>query len=122
MVNKALTEAQAATATAEVFGLSRWSSANGKIRAAEDLCTLPIRDEAVDVKDGMPENIRAASDEQCLKDSFKNAGRVGSVVIGLNPAIRFAHVPSYRPQLENAAVIVSINFRGNREWAGTTPP
>jgi len=62
----------------------------------------------VDVKNGMPENIRAASDEECLKRSFKDAGRFGNIVIGLNPAVHYEHVPSYGPQLETAAGTVSI--------------
>ncbi len=97
------------------------SSANGKIRVAEDQCNQLIRNEAVDVVHGTPENIRAETDEQCLKDSFKNAGRFGSVVIGLNPAIHFTHVPSYGPQLETAAGVVSINFGNNQELGGINP-
>jgi leucyl aminopeptidase (aminopeptidase T) len=98
------------------------SSANGKIRAAEDQCSKLVRDEAVDVRNGMPENIHAASDEQCIQDSFKDAGRFGSVVIGLNPGIHFTHVPSYGPQLEAAAGVVSINFGPNPDLSGTNPP
>jgi leucyl aminopeptidase (aminopeptidase T) len=98
------------------------TSASGKIRAAEDQCDQPIRDEAVDVRKGMPENVRAASDEECLKRSFKDAGRFGSIIIGLNPAIHFEHVPSYSPQLENAAGVVSIGFGTNRGLGGVNPP
>jgi leucyl aminopeptidase (aminopeptidase T) len=98
------------------------SSANGKIRAAEDQCTKAIRDESVDVRNGMPENISAASDEQCLKDSFKNAGRFGSVVIGLNSGIHYDHIPSYGPQLETSAGLVSLNFGSNQGLGGTNPP
>ncbi|HEX6433078.1 MAG TPA: aminopeptidase, partial [Gemmatimonadales bacterium] len=89
------------------------TSANGKIRAAEDQCEQPIRDESIDVRKGMPENVRAGSDEQCLQRSMKDAGRFGSIIIGLNPAIQFTNVPSYSPQLENAAGMVSIAFGGN---------
>src|SRR5215207_2285355 len=41
------------------------TTANGKIRAAEDQCEKPIRDEAVDVRNGMPANVRSTSDEAC---------------------------------------------------------
>jgi hypothetical protein len=70
----------------------------------------------------MPENISAASDEQCLKDSFKNAGRFGSVVIGLNSGIHYDHIPSYGPQLETSAGLVSLNFGSNQGLGGTNPP
>ncbi|HEX2609876.1 MAG TPA: aminopeptidase, partial [Gemmatimonadales bacterium] len=90
------------------------SSATGKIRAAEDQCDQLIRDEAVDVEKGMPVKISAASDEECLKRSFKNAGRFGSIVIGLNPAVQFSHIPSYAPQLEMSAGVVSLGFASNR--------
>jgi len=76
----------------------------------------------VDVKNGMPENIRAASDEECLKRSFKDAGRFGNIVIGLNPAVHYEHVPSYGPQLETAAGTVSIGFAPNKGLGGSNPP
>jgi leucyl aminopeptidase (aminopeptidase T) len=98
------------------------SSATGKIRAAEDQCDQLIRDEAVDVEKGMPVKISAASDEECLKRSFKNAGRFGSIVIGLNPAVQFSHIPSYAPQLEMSAGVVSLGFASNRALGGENPP
>lgn len=98
------------------------TSAKGKIRAAEDQCDQPIRDEALEVQNGMPQNVRAASDEECLKRSLRDAGRFGSIVIGLNPAIRFTHVPSYGTQLENSAGVISIGFGGNQELGGANPP
>jgi leucyl aminopeptidase (aminopeptidase T) len=98
------------------------TTANGKIRAAEDQCDKPVRDEAVDVRNGMPENVRSATDEECLKRSFKDAGRFGSIFIGLNPAVQYEHVPSYAPQLENSAGVVSINFGNNEGLGGSNKP
>src|SRR4051812_3792321 len=98
------------------------TSATGKIRAAEDQCTEVIRDEAVDVEKGIAVKISAASDEQCLKDSFKNAGRFGSIVIGLNPAVQFTHIPSYGPQVESSAGLVSLALGANQSLGGSTPP
>jgi leucyl aminopeptidase (aminopeptidase T) len=98
------------------------NSANGKIRAAEDQCDKPIKDESLDVRNGMPQNVNAGSDLECLKRSFSNAGRFGSVVIGLNPGIHFDHVPSYGPQLETSAGLVSINFGPNQGLGGSNPP
>ena len=98
------------------------TTANGKIRAAEDQCDKPVRDEAVDLRNGMPENVRSATDEECLKRQFKDAGRFGTIFIGLNPAIHFDHVPSYSPQLENSAGVVSIGFGPNKGLGGANGP
>jgi leucyl aminopeptidase (aminopeptidase T) len=98
------------------------TTANGKIRAAEDQCDEPVKDESVDVRNGMPENVRSATDQECLQRSFKDAGRFGGIIIGLNPAIKFEHVPSYSPQLENSAGVVSILFGANRGLGGSNDP
>ena len=98
------------------------ATANGKIRAAEDQCDKPVRDEAVDVRNGMPVNVSSASDEECLKRSLKEAGRVGNITIGLNPNVKFEHVPSYAPQLQNAAGVVQIGFSPNQDLGGANPP
>ncbi len=98
------------------------TSANGKLRAAEDQCNELVRDEAVDVRDGMPVNVSAASDEACLQESLKTAGRFGVITIGLNPAIKFDHIPTYAPQLESAAGLVQIGFAQNQNLGGANPP
>ena len=98
------------------------TTANGKIRAAEDQCDQPVKDEALDVRNGMPENVSSASDEECLKRSFKDAGRFGSIAIGLNPAVHYEHIPSYGPQLETSAGVVSISFGPNKGIGGTNEP
>jgi aminopeptidase len=98
------------------------TTANGKIRAAEDQCDKPVRDEVVDVRNGVAVNVSAASDEECVKRSFKGAGRFGSITIGLNPAVKFDHVPSYGPQFENGAGIVQISFGSNQNLGGANPP
>jgi aminopeptidase len=98
------------------------TTANGKIRAAEDQCDEPVKDEAVDVRNGMPENVRSATDEECLKRSFREAGRFGTIVIGLNPGIHYERVPSYAPQLQNSAGVVSIGFGPNKALGGSNEP
>ena len=97
------------------------TTANGKIRTAEDQCDKPVRDEAVEVRNGMPVNVSAASDEECVKRSFKGL-RFGNVTIGLNPAVKFDHVPSYGPQFESGAGIVQISFGSNQNLGGANPP
>ncbi len=98
------------------------TTANGKIRAAEDQCDLPVRDEVVDVVNGMPTNVSSASDQECLQRSLKEAGRFGNITIGLNPNVKFEHVPSYAPQLQNAAGVVQIGFSPNQDLGGANPP
>ncbi|MFL5446952.1 MAG: hypothetical protein ACJ8AX_00260, partial [Gemmatimonadales bacterium] len=82
----------------------------------------PVKDEEIDVKNGVATSVTAASDEECLKQSMKDAGRFGSIVIGLNPAIRYEHIPSYGPQLEASAGAVSLSFGSNGYLGGTNPP
>ncbi|HEV8178541.1 MAG TPA: aminopeptidase [Gemmatimonadales bacterium] len=98
------------------------TTANGKIRAAEDQCSKPVRDEVVDVRNGMPENVSSASDQECVQRSLKEAGRFGNITIGLNPNIKFEHIPSYAPQLQNAAGAVQIGFSPNQDLGGANPP
>ncbi len=98
------------------------TTANGKIRAAEDQCDKPVRDESVDVKNGMPVNVSSKTDQDCLQRSLKVAGRFGNITIGLNPAVKFDHVPSYGPQFENGAGIVQIGFASNQALGGANPP
>jgi leucyl aminopeptidase (aminopeptidase T) len=98
------------------------TSANGKLRAAEDQCSQPVKDEAIDVKNGVATSVTAGSDEECLKQSMKDAGRFGSIVIGLNPAIQYSHIPSYGPQLETSAGVVSLSFGSNGYLGGSNPP
>jgi leucyl aminopeptidase (aminopeptidase T) len=98
------------------------TTANGKIRAAEDQCDKPVRDESLDVKNGMPVNVSSKSDQDCLQRSLQQAGRFGNITIGLNPAVKFDHVPSYGPQFENAAGIVQIGFASNQALGGANPP
>jgi aminopeptidase len=98
------------------------TTGNGKIRAAEDQCEKPVKDEAVDVRNGMPVNVRSASDEECLQRALKDAGRLGNITIGLNPNVKYEHVPSYAPQLENAAGVVQIGFAPNQDLGGANAP
>jgi leucyl aminopeptidase (aminopeptidase T) len=98
------------------------TTANGKIHAAEDQCEKPVRDEVVDVRNGMPVNVRAASDEACVQRFLEEAGRFGNITIGLNPAVKFDHVPSYGPQFESGAGIVQIGFASNQQLGGANPP
>jgi leucyl aminopeptidase (aminopeptidase T) len=98
------------------------TTGNGKVRAAEDQCEKPVKDEALEVRNGMPVNVTAASDEECVQRSFKEAGRLGNITIGLNPNVKYDHVPSHAPQLQNAAGVVQIGFSSNQDIGGSNPP
>jgi leucyl aminopeptidase (aminopeptidase T) len=98
------------------------TTGNGKLRAAEDQCEKPVKDEAMEVRNGMPVNVTAASDEECVQRSLKEAGRLGNITIGLNPNVKYDHVPSYAPQLQNAAGVVQIGFSPNADIGGANPP
>jgi aminopeptidase len=96
------------------------TSVAGKIRAPKDQCDKPVKDEAIDVRGGMPENVRAASDEECVKATVQRAGRFGWVEIGLNPAFRVSdpNVNLTGSLLDLGAGIVSVNFGTNQELGG----
>ena len=98
------------------------TTGNGKVRAAEDQCEKPVKDEALEVRNGMPENVTAGSDEACVQRSLKEAGRLGNITIGLNPNVKYDHIPSYAPQLQNAAGVVQIGFSPNQDLGGANPP
>jgi leucyl aminopeptidase (aminopeptidase T) len=96
------------------------TSVNGKIRAPSDQCDQPVKDEAIDVRNGIPENVRAASDEACVRQAVQRAGRFGWVEIGLNPALRMSdpnvNLASYL--LDLGAGAVTVNFGTNQELGG----
>lgn len=61
-------------------------SANGKIRAPLDQCNAVVHDEAIDVRQGIPENVHAASDEACVQQNIAGL-HLNTILIGLNPAL-----------------------------------
>jgi leucyl aminopeptidase (aminopeptidase T) len=96
------------------------TSVAGKIRAPKDQCDKPVKDEAIDVRAGMPENVRAVGDEECVKATVKRAGRFGWVEIGLNPAFRVndPNVNLTGSLLDLGAGVVTVNFGTNQELGG----
>lgn len=96
------------------------TSVAGKIRAPSDQCDKPVKDEAIDVRGGMPENVHAASDEECVKAALQRAGRFGWVEIGLNPALRVSDlkVNLASTLLDLGAGAVTVNFGTNQELGG----
>jgi len=96
------------------------TSVSGKIRAPSDQCDKPVKDEAIDVRAGMPENVHAGSDEECVKASLQRAGRFGWVEIGLNPALRVEdpNVNLASALLDLGAGAVTVDFGTNQELGG----
>jgi leucyl aminopeptidase (aminopeptidase T) len=95
-------------------------SVNGKFRARRDQCDKAVRNEEIDVRAGMPTNVRAASDEACVKEAMQRAGRFGWVQIGLNPALRVnnPNVNLVAPLLDLGAGAVAVDFGTNQELGG----
>ena len=93
------------------------SSANGKVRAAYDQCTLPVRDEAIDVRQGRAENVHTASDEACVQKALKGL-RLSAFSIGLNPALTDVRTPGGMPLEPAGEGLVAIYFGDNRFFGG----
>lgn len=97
------------------------TSVTGVVKAPRDQCDEPVTDEVIEVRAGMPVNVRAASDEACVKEAVGRAGRFGWVQIGLNPALRVtdpdANLAS--PLLDLGAGAVTVNFGTNQELGGS---
>jgi hypothetical protein len=74
----------------------------------------------IEVRAGMPGNVRAASDEACVKEAVGRAGRFGWVQIGLNPALRASDPDANlaSPLLDLGAGAVTVNFGTNQELGG----
>jgi leucyl aminopeptidase (aminopeptidase T) len=109
---------RAAVPGGTVVGIVVESSANGKVRAAYDQCTLPVRDEAIDVNRGRAENIHAGSDEACVQKSL-NGLRLSAISIGLNPALTDIRTPAGMPLETAGEGLVSIYFGDNRFFGGS---
>jgi leucyl aminopeptidase (aminopeptidase T) len=93
------------------------SSANGKVRAAYDQCTLPVRDEAIDVNRGRAENIHAGSDEACVQKALTGL-RLSALGIGLNPALANVRSPAGMPLETGGEGLVALYFGNNRNFGG----
>ena len=101
-----------------VTGIVVESSANGKVRAAYDQCTLPVRDEAIDVHQGRAENVHTASDEACVQKALKGL-RLSAISIGLNPALTDVRTPAGMPLETAGEGLVAIYFGDNRFFGGS---
>jgi leucyl aminopeptidase (aminopeptidase T) len=96
------------------------TSVAGVIKAPRDQCEKPVTDEVIEVRGGMPGQVRAGSDEACVKDAVGRAGRFGWVEIGLNPALRPSNPDANLASalLDLGAGAVTVNFGTNQELGG----
>jgi len=101
-----------------VIGIVLESSANGKVRAAVDQCTLPVHDEAIDVKQGRAENVHAGSDEACVQKALAGL-HLSAFSIGLNPALADLRNPSGMPFDSGGEGLVALYFGNNMFLGGS---
>lgn len=100
-----------------VSGIIVERSANGKVRAALDQCTLPVRDEAIDVNQGRAENVHAGSDEACVQKALTGL-RLSAITIGLNPALADIRSPAGMALDTGGEGIVALYFGRNTGFGG----
>jgi len=95
------------------------ATASGPVRAAANQCDRPVKQEAFEVRAGRPEAVRAASDEACVRAVLERAGMIGSVSIGLNPALKpvLGSHGNFIP--EQSLGLVSLSFGDNLRYGGT---
>ena len=93
------------------------SSANGRVRAAQDQCTLRVHDEAIDVNQGRAMNVHAGSDEACVQKALTGL-RLSAIAIGLNPALVDVRTPAGMPLETGGEGLVALYFGNNRNLGG----
>jgi hypothetical protein len=92
-------------------------SANGKIRAPLDQCNTVVHDEAIDVRQGIPENVHAATDEACVQKNIAGL-HLNTVIIGLNPALAELAGRSPLALDPGSEGSVGLWFGGNWQYGG----
>ena len=98
-------------------------SANGRIRAPWDYCMKPVHDEAVDVAQGVPKDIKAPGDEECVRKILEPL-KLDLLQVGLNPGSDAAVAPH---AIANNSFemygtgVVSIGFGMNKMVGGDDP-
>jgi leucyl aminopeptidase (aminopeptidase T) len=98
------------------------STAQGRIRAAADMCGLrgKVRDESIDIHGSMPENVHAATFGACVQRAVASH-RLSGLSIGLNPALEARETPGGLLANSSAAGVVGLMFGGNNWFGGPNP-
>jgi aminopeptidase len=95
------------------------ATVNGVLKAARDQCDSMVVNEVIELRRGAPVSVRAATQEDCVRQSLTERDRVGYISIGLNPAIK--------PMENNGAYfvndrglgLITVNFGDNRRFGGS---
>jgi leucyl aminopeptidase (aminopeptidase T) len=95
------------------------ATSTGRVRAAANQCDRPVNQEEFEVRAGRPENVRAATDEVCVRGALERAGAIGSVSIGLNPAMKPRLGPNGNFIPEQSLGLVTLGFGDNIRFGGT---
>jgi leucyl aminopeptidase (aminopeptidase T) len=94
------------------------ATVTGRVRAAANQCDRPVSQETFELRSGRPEAIRAATDEACVRGALARAGAVGSISIGLNPAMKPVLRPNGNFIPEQSLGLVSLGFGDNVRFGG----
>ena len=95
------------------------ATASGRVRAAANQCDRAVNQEAFELRGGRPEAVRAATDEACVQGALARAGAIGSMSIGLNPAMKPVLGPNGNFIPEQSLGLVSLGFGDNVRFGGT---
>ncbi|GAC1654772.1 MAG: hypothetical protein NVS4B3_19050 [Gemmatimonadaceae bacterium] len=98
------------------------ASVNGRLRAAKDVCgpanNLIVKNEAIDLRNGNVENVRADTEQPCVQKAMAEA-KFGALSIGLNPAIQVGDGAGLSYYQTAGTGIVSFIFGNNVGIGGT---
>jgi leucyl aminopeptidase (aminopeptidase T) len=92
------------------------TTASGRVRASADICDHAVKDEALDVRNGVAEHATAATDADCVKQAVEGAP-FGALAIGLNPTVRPSTPTETLAQI--AAGFVGLVFGNNLGLGGS---
>jgi leucyl aminopeptidase (aminopeptidase T) len=95
------------------------ATVTGRVRLAADQCDRPVSQEAFELRAGRPHAVRAANDEACIQAGLAKAGAVGSLSIGLNPAMKPVLTANGNFLPEQSLGLVSLGFGDNVRFGGT---
>jgi leucyl aminopeptidase (aminopeptidase T) len=95
------------------------ATVTGRVRPAADQCDRPVSQEAFELRAGRPHAVRAANDEACIQAGLAKASAVGSLSIGLNPAMKPVLTANGNFLPEQSLGLVFLGFGDNVRFGGT---
>ena len=94
-------------------------TANGRVLASADQCDRPVSRESFVLRRGLPEDIRADTDEACIRGGLERAGTLSSLSVGLNGAMKPVLGAGGNFLPEQALGLISLGFGDNVRFGGT---